>query len=128
MIRITTTSVFVNDQTKAVDFYTKVLNFQVKDDMPVGEYRWITVVNADDEKGTEMLLEPNALPAAKTYQESLYAAGIPAQMFGVDDIEKEYERLSSLGVKFTMKPKDMEGYKMAVLDDTCGNLIQLLER
>ena len=128
MIRITTTGIFVNDQQKALDFYTKILGFVIKDDIPVGEFRWITIVSNGEEQGTELLLEPNNHPAAKKYQENIFADGIPAQMFGVDNLEKEYDRLSSLGVKFTMKPTTMDGYRMAVFDDTCGNLIQLLQK
>lgn len=128
MIRITTTGIFVNDQQKALDFYTNILGFIIKDDIPVGEFRWITIVSNGEEQGTELLLEPNNHPAAKKYQESIYADGIPAQMFGVDNLEKEYDRLCSLEVEFTMKPTTMDGYKMAIFDDTCGNLVQLLQK
>lgn len=128
MIRITTTSIFVNDQQNALDFYTNVLGFRIKDDIPVGEFRWITIVSEGEEQGTELLLEPNNLRAAKNYQESIFVDGIPAQMFGVDNLEKEYDRLCSLGVKFTMKPITMDGYSMAIFDDTCGNLVQLLQK
>jgi len=128
MIRITTTGIFVDNQQKALDFYTNILGFIIKDDIPVGEFRWITIVSNGEEQGTELLLEPNNHPAAKKYQENIFADGIPAQMFGVDNLEKEYDRLSSLGVKFTMKPTTMDGYRMAVFDDTCGNLIQLLQK
>jgi len=128
VIRITTTSIFVNDQQKALDFYTKILGFIVKDDIPIGDFRWITIVSEGQEKGIELLLEPNIHPAAKKYQESIFSDGIPAQMFGVDNLEKEYERLHEEGVKFSMKPTTMEGFKMAIFEDTCGNLIQLVQR
>lgn len=128
MIKITTTGVFVEDQERALKFYTDILGFQIKDDIPVGEFRWITLVNKGEEDGTELLLEPNNNPTAKNYQEGLYADGIPAQMFGVEDIEQEYERLIALDVKFTMQPSSMDGFKIAVFEDTVGNLIQLLER
>ena len=128
MIRITTTGIFVDNQQKALDFYTNILGFIIKDDIPVGEFRWITIVTNGEENGTELLLEPNNHPAAKKYQESIFLDGIPAQMFGVDNLEKEYNRLSNLGVAFTMKPTTMDGYKMAIFNDTCGNLVQLLQR
>lgn len=128
MLKITTTSIFVNDQMKALDFYTNILGFELKDNIPVGEFSWITIVTKGQAKGTELLLEPNNHPAAKAYQEALYKDGIPGQMFGVDNLEEEYQRLSQLGVIFTMEPSTMDGFKMAIFEDTCGNLVQIVEK
>lgn len=128
MIRIATTSIFVNDQQKALEFYTHILGFSIKDDIPIGEFRWITIVSEGNEQGIELLLEPNNHPAAKMYQESIFRDRIPATMFDVDNLDKEYKRLCDAGVAFTMKPTSMEGFSMAVFDDTCGNLIQLIQR
>jgi len=127
-MKIISTGIFVDNQDKALDFYTKVLGFVLKDDIPVGDYRWITVVAPSEKAGTELVLEPNAHPAAKEYQQRIYTDGIPANMFGVENMEKEYEMLCEKGVIFTMKPTKMDGYIMAILDDTCGNLIQIIER
>ena len=128
MLKIIITSIFVEDQEKALAFYTETLGFVKKHDVPSGAYRWITLVSADEEKGTELLLEPNEHPAAKEYQQKLFADGIPVTMFGVADIHKEYERLVEEGVKFTMKPTKMGNITIAVFDDTCGNLIQMIEQ
>ena len=125
MPRIYVTSVFVDDQQKALDFYTSILGFLPKIDMPAGEARWLTVVSPEEPDGTELLLEPNGHPAAKAYQDALAADGIPSASFSVPDVHAEYERLTALGVRFTQKPVDMGTATTAVLDDTCGNLIQL---
>ncbi len=125
-MRITYTSVFVNDQDKALKFYTETLGFVKKSDITEGQYRWLTVVSPDDQNGTELVLEPNDNPAAKTYQKAVFEQRIPATMFGVSDVRVEHERLKELGVKFTTEPTQvMEHVTIAVLDDTCGNLIQI---
>lgn len=126
MPRITTTSVHVDDQAEALAFYTDVLGFQKKHDIDLGEARWLTVVSADDPDGTELLLEPSDHPAVEPYRSALVADGIPSAMFTVTDVAAEYERLTGLGVEFTQKPFDAGPVTMAVLDDTCGNLIQLV--
>ena len=127
-MNIIVTSLFVDDQDKALKFYTDVLGFVKKHDVPAGNFRWITVVSKDNENGTELVLEPNDNQAAQDYQNSLLQQGIPATMFGVNDIDKEYERLKSHGVKFTMEPTAAGDMKLAVFNDTCGNLIQLIEQ
>jgi len=125
-MKIIFTSLFVNDQDKALKFYTSILGFVKKSDIVAGEYRWLTVVSPDDQNGTELVLEPNANPAAKTYQKAIFEQSIPATSFGVSDIRAEHERLKKLGVKFTMEPTEiMEHVNIAVFDDTCGNLIQI---
>ena len=121
-------SVMVNDQQKALEFYTDVLGFVKKEDVPVGEHRWLTVVSPEQPGGPEVLLEPMGMPAARTYQKALRADVIPLASFGVADIDKEYERLKARGVHFTMPPTDLGTVKIAVFDDTCGNLIQLAQR
>lgn len=126
-MRIIVTSIFVDDQDKAQKFYTETLGFVKKHDVPAGEFRWITVVSPDNQDGPELVLEPNDNPAAKEFQKSLFEQGIPVTMFGVDDVQKEYERLSKLGVKFTMEPTKMGEITLAVFDDTCGNLIQIMQ-
>jgi catechol 2,3-dioxygenase-like lactoylglutathione lyase family enzyme len=126
-MRIYVTSVPVDDQSKAEDFYTRVLGFKVKHDVPVGEHRWLTVVSPQDPEGTELLLEPSGHPAVKPYKTALVEDGIPITSFQVDDIDAEYDRLLSLGVSFTQAPMDAGPVRMAVLDDTCGNLIQLVQ-
>jgi catechol 2,3-dioxygenase-like lactoylglutathione lyase family enzyme len=126
MIRIHLTSVHVNDQAKALDFYTRALGFEKKHDVPVGDNRWLTVVSPDDPEGTELFLEPDDHPAARAYMEALVESGIPAAQFQVDDIHRQYKRLSEAGVTFTQEPLDMGTVWTAVLDDTCGNLIQLV--
>ncbi|WP_059105386.1 VOC family protein [Shouchella shacheensis] len=127
-MKIIVTSVFVQDQDKALDFYTETLGFVKKHDVPVGEFRWITLVSPDDQDGTELLLEPNANPAAKEYQKKIFTEGIPATMFGVADVHKEYNRLLEHGVKFIMEPTEMGEVTIAVFDDTCGNLIQIAQK
>lgn len=128
MLKIIITSIFVQDQDKALEFYTKTLGFVKKHDVPSGAYRWITIVSPDEEDSIEPLLEPNEHPAAKEYQEKLFADGIPVTMFGVADIDKEYERLVEKDVRFTMKPTKMGEITIAVFDDTCGNLIQIIQQ
>ena len=125
-MKIILTKVFVNDQDAALKFYTETLGFVKKSDITAGEYRWLTVVSPDDKNGTELILELNNNPAAKTYQKAIFEQGIPATNFGVSDVRTDYERLKNLGVKFTMEPtKVMEHVTIAVFDDTCGNLIQI---
>jgi len=126
MPRITTTNVHVDDQSHALDFYTNVLGFVKKDDIDLGEARWLTVVSPDETEGTELLLEPSDHPAVEPYRAALVADGIPSAMFAVTDVEAEYERLRDLGVQFTQNPMDAGPVTTAVLDDTCGNLIQLV--
>lgn len=122
---ITITSVFVDDQAKALEFYTDKLGFEKKVDVPTGEFRWLTVVGPDDPNGTELLLEPDAHPAAKDYTRALAEDGIPATSFTVDDVAAAHAELVAKGVVFTQPPTDMGPVVTAVLDDTCGNLIML---
>ena len=126
-MRIILSGVFVSDQDEALRFYTETLGFVKKHDVPVGEFKWLTVVSPDDPDGTELLLEPNENPVAQAYQKGLFDQGLPAQSFGVSDIQAEYEKLKSLGVAFTMAPTDMGNVTIAVFDDTCGNLIQIMQ-
>jgi len=126
-MKIYVTSVFVDDQAKALDFYTKKLGFVVKNDVPMGENRWLTVVSADDPGGTELLLEPSGHRAVGPYKAALFEDGIPAASFQVDDLKAEHQKLSARGVRFTLEPMDAGPVSMAVFDDTCGNLIQLVE-
>lgn len=126
-MRIYVTSVFVDDQAKALDFYTNKLGFMVKHDIPLGEARWLTVVSKQQPDGTELLLEPSGHPAVPPYKTALVADGIPATSFQVDDIDAEFKRLKSLGVDFTLEPMNAGTVRMAILDDTCGNLIQLVQ-
>ncbi|MFC9503330.1 VOC family protein [Streptomyces sp. NPDC057002] len=125
-MRIHITSVFVDDQEKARGFYTDVLGFVKKHDVPVGTDRWLTVVSPEDLEGTELLLEPSGHPAVQPYKTALVDDGIPAASFAVDDVHAEYERLRGLGVRFTQEPTEMGPLTTAVLDDTCGNLIQIV--
>jgi catechol 2,3-dioxygenase-like lactoylglutathione lyase family enzyme len=124
-MRIYVTSVLVDDQQKALRFYTDVLGFVKKTDIPVGAARWLTVVSPDAPQGPELLLEPDAHPAAGPFKAALVADGIPATSFAVDDVPAEFERLRRLGVRFTQEPLEMGGVTTAVFDDTCGNLIQI---
>ena len=127
-MKIKLTSVFVDDQDKALEFYTKVLGFVKKTDFPAGEFKWLTVVSPEGTDDIELFLEPNQNPAAKTYQRAIYEQGIPATAFFVEDIQSEYERMKDLGVVFCEKPAKTEyGPTVAVFDDTCGNLIQLVQ-
>ena len=125
-MRIYVSSVFVDDQAKALTFYTDTLGFVKKTDMPAGDARWLTVVSPEAPDSVELLLEPNAHPAAQAYQQALVADGIPATSFAVDDVQAEYERLRAKGVTFVQPPTEMGPVTTAVLDDTCGNLIQIV--
>jgi catechol 2,3-dioxygenase-like lactoylglutathione lyase family enzyme len=127
-MRINLTSVLVDDQEKALSFYTEVLGFVKKTDVPLGEARWLTVVSPEDPDGTELLLEPDGHPAAKPFKEALVDDGIPFTSFAVDDVGKEVERLRAAGVRFTQEPVEMGPVTTAVFDDTCGNLIQIAQR
>lgn len=126
-MRIKLTSVLVDDQEKALKVYTEVLGFVKKQDIPLGEAKWLTVVSPEEPDGTELLLEPNGNPAARTFQEAVHKQGIPATAFAVDDIQKEFERMKKLGVAFTMEPTKTGPVTVAVFDDTCGNLIQMYQ-
>jgi len=125
VIRINITSVYVDDQAKALDFYTGKLGFVKKTDEPAGGARWLTVVSPADPDGVELLLEPDGHPAARTYKDALVADGIPFTQFAVDDVYAEVDRLKGLGVEFTQEATDLGPVVTAVFDDTCGNLIQL---
>ncbi|GAA2054351.1 MULTISPECIES: VOC family protein [Streptomyces] len=127
-MRIHLTSVFVDDQEKALRFYTDVLGFVKKTEVPVGDARWLTVVSPQEPEGTELLLEPAGHPAVAPYRDALVRDGIPVTAFEVDDVRAEFERLRGLGVRFTQDPVEMGGVTTAVLDDTCGNLIQLVHQ
>jgi len=127
-MRIVVTSVLVDDQAKALDFYTDVLGFQKKADIPMGEARWLTVVSPQDPDGTELLLEPDAHPAARPFKNALVEDGIPYTSFGVDDVNAEFRRLRDRGVRFTQEPLEMGPVTTAVFDDTCGNLIQIAQQ
>jgi predicted enzyme related to lactoylglutathione lyase len=127
-MKISLTSVYVDDQDKALKFYTEVLGFLKKSDFPVGQFKWLTVVSPEEPDGVELLLEPNDNPATKPFQKALFEQGIAATSFAVADIQKEYERLKQLGVVFTMEPTPMGPATIAVFDDTCGNLIQLAQK
>ncbi|MFK4120884.1 VOC family protein [Streptomyces longwoodensis] len=125
-MRIHLTNVFVDDQETALRFYTDVLGFVKKHDVPLGADRWLTVVSPQDPEGTELLLEPSGHPAVGPYRAALVADGIPAASFAVDDVRAEFERLHALGVRFTQEPLEMGTVTTAVLDDTCGNLVQIV--
>ena len=125
-MRITLTSVYVNDQRAALAFYTEVLGFTVRHAVPIGENFWITVVSPDDPDGPELLLEPADHPAVKPYRDALVEDGIPLAQFAVDDVEAEFDRLTAVGVSFTQPPTDIGPALVAVFDDTCGNLIQMI--
>ena len=124
-MRITVTSVLVDDQDKALRFYTGVLGFKKKTEVPLGDARWLTVVSPEQPDGTELLLEPDGHPAVRPFKEALVADGIPFTSFGVDDVAREFERLRALGVRFTQEPLQLGDVTTAVFDDTCGNLIQI---
>jgi len=126
-MRIKLTSVFVDNQDKALKFYMDALGFVKKQDISMGKYRSLTVVSPEEPDGTQLVLEPNDNPAAKDYQEALHTQGKSAMMFSVEDLQKEYDRLTKLGVVFTMMPTKTPGSTIAILDDTCGNLIQLTQ-
>src|SRR5262245_10307493 len=127
-MRIVVTSVLVDDQDKALSFYTDILGFVKKTEVPMGAHRWLTVVSPDDPDGVELVLEPDAHPAARTFKRALVEDGIPFTSFGVKDVNAEYKRLMAAGVRFTQPPVDMGPIATAVLDDTCGNLIQLAQK
>lgn len=126
-MNIVMTNVFVDDQEKALHFYTEVLGFVKKNDIPMGPHRWLTVVSKGASEGIELVLEPSAHPAVNPFKQALVEDGIPYASFGVDDVQREFERLSALGVKFTQPPVNMGPVTTAVLDDTCGNLIQIAQ-
>ena len=127
MIKIYVTSVPVDNQDKALRFYTDKLGFIKKTEVPMGEHRWLTVVSPNEQLGVELLLEPMGFEPAKVYQKALKDAGIPYTSFMVDDLNKEYNRLIGVGVKFIMGPREMVPVKVAILDDTCGNYIQVIQ-
>src|ERR671935_2422194 len=124
-MRIHLSSILVDDQDKALRFYTEVLGFEKKTEVPLGEHRWLTVVSPEDPGGTELVLEPDTHPAVKPFKEALVSDGIPFASFAVDDINAEFDRLRTLGVRFTQEPVEMGPVITAVFDDTCGNLIQI---
>ena len=126
-MKIRLTSVFVDDQDKALAFYTGTLGFVKKQDVPVGQFKWLTVASPEEPGGVELLLEPNDNPAAAAFQQAIFQQGITAAMFAVEDIQAEYERLKAQGVAFTTEPTSMGPTTIAVLDDTCGNLIQIAQ-
>ncbi len=126
-MKIRLTSVIVDDQDKALKFYTEVLGFVKKNDIPAGEYRWLTVISGEEQDGVELSLEPVAFPPAKIFQKALFDAGIPYTAFNVNNIEEEYERLKKLGVAFSMEPTNEGEATFAVFDDTCGNNIQIAQ-
>ncbi|HYQ67267.1 VOC family protein [Actinophytocola sp.] len=126
-MRVNLASVMVDDEVKALRFYTEVLGFKEKTNVPLGEHRWITVVSPESPDGTELLLEPDEHPAAKPFKKALVDDGIPVTSFAVDDVRAEHERLRGLGVRFTQEPTDMGPVTTAVFDDTCGNLIQIAQ-
>jgi catechol 2,3-dioxygenase-like lactoylglutathione lyase family enzyme len=127
-MKIVVTSVLVDDQEKALRFYTDVLGFITKNDIPMGQFRWLTVVSPGDANGVELLLEPDQHPAAKPFKRALLEDGIPFTSFGVEDVQAEYDRLLKAGVHFTQPPVAMGPVTTAVLDDTCGNLIQIAQK
>ena len=126
-MKIKVTSIMVDDQDKALKFYTEKLGFVKKTDIPLGEHKWLTVVSGEEPDGVELLLEPMGFAPAKVFQKALKDAGIPLTMFNVNDLQSEYERLEKSGVKFSMRPTQMGPATIAVLDDTCGNNIQLVQ-
>ena len=126
-MKIKLTSVYVDDQEKALRFYTKMLGFAKKDDFSNGAYRWLTVTSPEDPDGMELQLALNDNPAAKAYQQALFQQGQPAAMFFTDDVQADYEHMKGRGAEFTMPPKDVTASKIAMLNDTCGNLIQLVQ-
>jgi catechol 2,3-dioxygenase-like lactoylglutathione lyase family enzyme len=124
-MKINLASVFVDDQDKALNFYTETLGFVKKTEMPVGEFKWLTVVSPEDPDGVELVLEPSDHPAVKPFKDAIVADGIPYTSFAVGDVQAEYERLRARGVKFVQEPTSMGPVTTAVFDDTCGNLIQI---
>ncbi|HEY6940681.1 VOC family protein [Dokdonella sp.] len=126
-MRIKLTSIMVDDQARALAFYTDVLGFRKRNEFPAGDYRWITVVSPEEQQGTELSLEPNANPAGRAFQEAMFAQGIPVVAFEVDDVEAEHDRLRGRGVTFTTRPTPMGAVKIAVFADGCGNLVQIYQ-
>ena len=126
-MKIKVTSVYVDDQDKALRFYTEVLGFVKKTDFSQGPYRWLTVASPEDPDGTELQLALNSNPSAKAYQQAIFQQGQPATMFYTDDVQADYERMKARGAEFTMPPKDVTASKIAMLNDTCGNLIQVTQ-
>lgn len=126
-MKIKLNSVYISDQDKALKFYTEVLGFVKKNDIPLGKFRWLTVVSPDEPNGTELVLEPDENPAAKVFKKSIFEQGIPLTAFQVDDIEKEYARMKKLGVVFKKPPTNMGPVTLAMFDDTCGNYIQIYQ-
>jgi predicted enzyme related to lactoylglutathione lyase len=126
-MKIKVTSLFVDDQEKALRFYTEVLGFAKKSDFSNGPFRWLTVASPEEPDGTELQLTLNSNPAAKAYQEAIFQQGQPAAMFFTDDVKGDYERIKALGAEFTMPPTDVTASAIAMLNDTCGNLIQLTQ-
>jgi catechol 2,3-dioxygenase-like lactoylglutathione lyase family enzyme len=126
-VRINLSSVLVDDQDKALKFYTEVLGFAKKTEIPLGEHRWLTVVSPEDPDGVELVLEPDEHPAVKPFKEALVGDGIPFTSFAVEDVHQEFARLRDLGVRFTQEPLQMGAVTTAVFDDTCGNLIQIAQ-
>ncbi|MGZ4166068.1 MAG: VOC family protein [Solirubrobacteraceae bacterium] len=127
-MRIHLSSIFVDDQDRALRFYTDVLGFEKKEEFPVGEFRWLTVVSPAEPEGTQLVLEPDAHPAVRPFKDALMADGIPMTSFAVDDVHAEHERLSALGVRFTQAPLNLGPATTAVFEDTCGNLIGIAHR
>lgn len=127
-MKINLSSVLVDDQDKALKFYTEVLGFVKKTEIPLGTAKWLTVVSPEGPDGIELLLEPMGFPPARTYQKALFEAGIPLTAFAVEDIQREHERMERLGVAFKTKPTQMGPVTVAVFDDTCGNFIQLVQQ
>jgi predicted enzyme related to lactoylglutathione lyase len=126
-MKIKVTSLYVDDQEKALRFYTEVLGFVKKTDFSQGQYRWLTVASAEEPEGTELQLALNSNPAAQAYQQALFQQRQPAAMFFTDDLEADYERMKTRGAEFTMPPTDVTASKIAMVKDTCGNLIQVTE-
>ena len=126
-MKIKVTSIYVDDQEKALRFYTEVLGFVKKTDFSQGPFRWLTVASPEDPDGTELQLALNNNPAAKAYQQAIFQQGQPAAMFFTDDVQADYERMKARGAEFTMPPTDVTASKIAMLNDTCGNLIQLTQ-
>ena len=127
-MKIVATSIFVEDQERARDFYTEKLGFELKHDIDMGDAKWLTVTEPKSNNPVEIVLEPNAHHVAKNYQLGLFNDGIPVTMFATSNLAEEYEALVARGVQFTTEPKEVEGINLAVFDDTCGNLIQLIEQ
>jgi predicted enzyme related to lactoylglutathione lyase len=126
-MKISLTSVYVDDQERALGFYTKVLGFAKKADITNGPYRWLTVASPEQPDGSQLQLAPNDSPAAKTYQQAIFQQGQPAAMFFTDDVKADYERIKAGGAEFTMPPTEVPGSTIAMLNDTCGNLIQITQ-